>query len=92
MSHMSPANYHPKERVIGVEIDGHLKAYPYKELSKNRRAGFVDKFAGSNLEIHWSEEASGRITNEDGKALSVISSFWFVWFIFHPDIEIYTAP
>ena len=93
VSHKSPANYHPKERVIGVEINGHFKAYPYKELSKNGKAEFTDSFAGSNLKISWNEEAqSGNITNTDGKALPVISSYWFAWFTFHPDTEIYTAP
>ncbi|MCH7742895.1 MAG: DUF3179 domain-containing protein [Proteobacteria bacterium] len=93
VSHKSPANYHPKERVIGVEINGHFKAYPYKELSKNGKAEFTDSFAGSNLKISWNEEAqSGNITNTDGKALPVISSYWFAWFTFHPETEIYTAP
>ena len=93
VSHKSPANYHPKERVIGLEINGHFKAYPYKELSKNGKAEFTDSFAGSNLKISWNEEAqSGNITNTDGKALPVISSYWFAWFTFHPDTEIYTAP
>jgi len=26
--------YHPKERVLGLEIDGHFKAYPFAELAK----------------------------------------------------------
>ena len=93
VSHKSPANYHPKERVIGVEIDGRFKAYPYRELSKNGKSEFTDSFAGSNLKIYWNEEAqSGSVTNIDGKALPVISGFWFAWFTFHPDTEIYTAP
>ena len=28
------SQYHPKERVIGVEVNGRLKAYPFVELSQ----------------------------------------------------------
>ena len=30
--------YHPKERVLGLEIDGHFKAYPFAELAKTGAA------------------------------------------------------
>jgi Protein of unknown function (DUF3179) len=93
VSHKSPANYHPKERVIGLEIDGKFKAYPYKELSAKGEAEFTDEFSGNRVNILWNDEAqSGSIIDEEGKMLPVISSFWFAWFTFHPDTEIYTAP
>ena len=93
VSHKSPARYHPKERVIGLAINGQFKAYPFEELSKNGKAVFTDEFAGARVEIHWNEEAqSGSVTNESGRVLPVISSFWFAWFTFHPNTEIYTAP
>ncbi len=92
VSNKAPADYHPKERVIGLEMDGLFKAYPYQELSKNGKAKFSDTFAGQKLNIHWSEQArSGTVTDENGVALPVISSFWFAWFTFHPDTEVYKA-
>jgi hypothetical protein len=92
VSNKAPADYHPKERVIGLEIDGFFKAYPYSELSKNGQAVFSDTIAGQKVKIQWNEEAqSGGVTNENGEDLPVISSFWFAWFTFHPDTEIFSA-
>ncbi len=92
VSNKAPADYHPKERVIGLEIDGFFKAYPYSELSKNAKAGFNDTVAGKTVRIQWNEEAqSGGITHENGDALPVVSSFWFAWFTFHPDTEIFSV-
>ena len=30
------SQYHPKERVIGIENNGNFKAYPFVELSQNK--------------------------------------------------------
>lgn len=92
VSNKAPANYHPKERVIGLEVDGVFKAYPYKELSKNAKSVFSDTVAGKKVNIKWNEEAqSGAITDENGETFPTVSSFWFAWFTFHPDTEIFTA-
>ena len=44
-------HYHPKERVIGIEINGNLKVYPFVELSQKkipieRRAGGPANYSG----------------------------------------------
>ncbi len=83
--------YHPKERVLGVEIDGRFKGYPYSELSKED-SPVVDKFNGVGLKIHFDEESSSAwVTNLTGKKLPAVSSFWFAWMAFHPDSEVYFA-
>ena len=45
------SQYHPKERVIGLEINGNFKAYPFVELSQKkvhieRRAGGPANYSG----------------------------------------------
>jgi len=84
--------YHPKERVLGVELEGKFKAYPFAELSKT--PGVVkDRFQGRELSIHYSPEGqSARITGPDAKEIPSITAFWFAWFAFHPDTEVFVAP
>jgi hypothetical protein len=92
VSNKSPNSYHPKERVIGVEVDGMHKAYPVSELSGNGLSRFEDQLNGRRLVIHWNEDAqSGWITGSGGEQLPAISSFWFAWYTFHPDTQLFHA-
>jgi hypothetical protein len=92
VSNKSPNNYHPKERIIGVEVDGVYKAYPLSELSGNGMSRFEDHLNGKELAVHWNEEAqSGWITDSNGEQLPAISSFWFAWYTFHPETQIFEA-
>lgn len=84
--------YHPKERVLGVEIDGRFKAYPYSELAHLGQAEFADHFADRDLRIQFDRASeSARAYDDDGRQLPAVSSFWFAWFAFHPDTEVFTA-
>ena len=75
-----------------MEVEGAFKAYPVSELSGNGLARFEDTFNGINLVIHWNEEArSGKVTDDNGNLLPAISSFWFAWYTFHPETEIFKA-
>ena len=82
--------YHPKERVIGIGIDGRFKAYPMAELS---RAGnrFRDRFAGRELEVRIDGPGQVRFFLDDGSELPGIPSYWFAWYAFHPDTEVFQA-
>lgn len=84
--------YHPKERVIGLTIDGASKVYPFSELS--RTAGELrDRFAGQELRIRFNaENRSGDVFNAAGEELPSTTGYWFAWQAFHPDSEVYTAP
>ncbi len=93
VSHSAPKTYHPKERVIGIEVDGEFKAYPFKELSSQGLAEFIDQFAGKMFVIEWDEEAqSSSIRDETGRLLPATTGYWFAWYTFHPETDIFTAP
>lgn len=88
----APEKLHPKERVLGVEIKSVYKAYPFIELNKQGDAVFTDMLNNETLSIHWdSVHQSGRVTDKDNKLLVTIESYWFAWYAFHPDTEIYKA-
>ena len=90
VSGMSP-RYHPKEPVLGVEVDGQFKAYPFSELAKQGRPGFSDTLGGRTLTLEWDAEAySAAIAPQSG--VSSTRLFWFAWYAFHPDTAVFTAP
>lgn len=84
--------YHPKERVLGVEIEGVFKAYPFAELAQREtQEPLYDSLAGKLLRIEYDlPSRSGRVFDEAGKELPVINSFWFAWYGFHPQTAVYS--
>jgi hypothetical protein len=84
--------YHPKERVIGISIDGKHKVYPFTELAKIASGKLVDDFSGQQLQLNFdAENRDGAITDQSGKVLPSINTFWFAWYAFHPDTKIFKA-
>lgn len=82
--------YHPKERVLGLEIDGQYKAYPFTELAKTERA-VGDHLAGKEVEVRFDEEhQTATAVDENGEELPTVIAFWFAWYGFHPETDIYT--
>ncbi len=88
----APDNYHPKEVVVGLDVDGVYKAYPFIELDKQGKARFSDSVNGRRFEIDWdSANRSVTITDGDGNEVAAIQGYWFAWFAFHPDTEVFKA-
>lgn len=84
--------YHPKERVLGIEIDGRAKAYPFAELSLSGHREIEDTFAGRRLTIRFDAgHESAEAFAEDGRQLPAVTAFWFAWYAFHPDGEVFSA-
>jgi hypothetical protein len=85
------SQYHPKERVIGVEFNGEFKAYPFAELSQVK-SPLEDTFAGQKFTLDFNNETrNGIIRDPQGKVLPSLNSFWFAWYTFHPETEIFSA-
>lgn len=92
-SHQAPEIYHPKEPVLGIEVNGVYKAYPYLELRKQARPEFVDEVNGRTVTIKWDAEAnSAYVLNEKGQPLPATIGFWFAWFTFHPQTQLFSQP
>jgi len=84
--------YHPKERVLGVEIDGQFKAYPFSELSRSGSALVTDRVADRTITVRFDAEAqSAQAFAADGTQLAAVTGFWFAWYAFHPETEIYSV-
>lgn len=88
----APDTYHPKEIVVGLGVNGVFKAYPFIELDKQGKTRFSDSINGSSFKFTWdSENRSITIADAVGKPVAAIQGFWFAWFAFHPDTEVFKA-
>lgn len=82
--------FHPKEMVIGLEIFGKYKAYPFSELRKLKSTVLNDTFQGKNFVVKYDQQSdSAEIIDNDGNIIPTVTNFWFAWFAFHPDTEVY---
>jgi len=87
----SSRKYPRKEIVMGLEIDGQFKAYPFKELKKGE-ARFDDEFAGEEFSVEFdAKHRTARVTMADGSEIPTTMAFWFAWYAFHPGTEIHKA-
>lgn len=81
--------YHPKHQVMGIELDGATKVYPFSELAR-MPARFKDTFAGRTVNIHFNQEhQTANIYAADNRELASVITFWFAWVAFHPDTLIF---
>lgn len=79
-----------KEWVLGIEIQGRFKAYAFSELKKASGSTITDFVNGQKLEIEFDAESeTGTIKNESGQLLPHTRLYWFAWYAFHPDTEIW---
>ncbi len=90
VTNKAPRDYHPKERVLGVTVNGVFKAYPFVELAKNNKIKFADSIAGKKLNIHWDKKNSTSwVTDNKGREYPVTVAYWFAWFAFHPETLVF---
>jgi hypothetical protein len=84
--------YRNKDLVLGISTDGATKAYPFKELEKNGQERFDDSIDGRTIAVEWfPSEKFARILDKEGEELPSVIAYWFAWYAFHPDSEIFHA-
>ena len=78
--------------MLGLEVRGRHKAYPFSELEKLARARFVDRLGDVSVTIAWDREnATAEALDMNGEPLVATMSYWFAWYAFHPDTEVFRA-
>lgn len=85
--------YHPKEMILGLEINGQFKAYPFSEISKVKaKTKTNDQLAGRDFSIHYDQQyQTAQVFDIKGKEIPSVITFWFAWYAFHPETLIYQA-
>jgi hypothetical protein len=72
------------EPVLGVEVDGTQKAYPFSVLKK-RPPEFSDRVGDKTLRIHFDGKSrTAWVTSESGDVVPSATVYWFAWQDFHP--------
>ena len=90
-THVDP-RYHPKEWVVGVEHKGVVKAYPFSELKK-ADSPITDELGGHTVTIQVNHRArSASVTDTGGSLIPSVTAFWFAWYAFHPDTQVFKWP
>jgi hypothetical protein len=86
------ALHHPKEWIVGVEVDGVAKAYPFVELDKT--SGQIrDRLNGSTIFIEFDSQArSAIVTDHEHQLIPSVMAYWFAWYAFHPNTLTFTYP
>jgi len=82
---------HAKTVVFGIKVNGEFKAYQEKDLIAE--GGVIEeKFAGVNLKVERDNVGIVKITNVDtGEEIIKERDFWFAWYAFHPETELYES-
>lgn len=81
------------EPVLGVEVDGTPKAYPFSVLKK-RPPEFSDRVGKKTLRIHFDRKSEAAwVTIESGDVVpsTVVPSttaYWFAWLDFYPETQV----
>jgi hypothetical protein len=79
---------HPKTPVVGIEIDGMYKAYKVSDFEETPI--IEDNFNGVNIKLEKKEDGIIVITNTDtNEEIVKEGDFWFAWYAFHPETELY---
>ncbi len=83
--------YKRKSMIMGLEVDGQFKAYPFEEL-ENGSTPFTDEFNGERFEVRYDHtNQTAQIFTDGGDEVPTLIAFWFAWYAFHPEGEVYTA-
>ena len=84
--------YRNKTLVLGVTLNGHSMGYPFTELEEYGQEQFDDSIGDSTITLEWFQsEDFARILDENGEELPSVIAYWFAWYAFHPDTEIFRA-
>ena len=88
---LKDSKYHPKEKVIGIELGGKAKAYAFSELSRTR-SPVKDIFNKIPIQIHYDGKTqTAVIRGSKNNELPSVVGFWFAWYAFHPTTKVFIA-
>jgi len=78
-----------KERILGIEIDNHTKAYPLEWLSK-RPGVLTDTLGNHSIQIEVNPDGEVvSVKDAQGKPIPATYSYWFAWQAFHHETEVF---
>lgn len=90
-AHQLDPKLHAMERVLGVQVGGQNKAYPFSRLKK-QPSSFPDDVGGQKILIHFDHRSqTAYASTPSGAQAPSIVTFWFAWVDFYPDTLVFTG-
>ena len=85
------ATYHPKEQIIGIQVGKIYKAWPFIELARIK-SPLQQTIDGKSFKIEFDKKSrTAIVVDESGKEYPSVVAFWFAWYTFHPETQIFKA-
>jgi hypothetical protein len=73
--------------IFGIEVNGTFKAYQEDDL---KELGTInDTLGGKNITVTRDNVGIVKITDSKGNEIVKERDFWFAWYAFHPETELY---
>ena len=87
----SSSRFDNKDVVLGLEVDGKYKAYPFTELAKTEGL-VVDTVGDREIRVAYdAKHRTARVLDAAGKELPSLITYWFAWYAFYPQGEVFYA-
>ncbi|QDU39382.1 hypothetical protein Mal4_37260 [Maioricimonas rarisocia] len=81
-----------KEPILGVWTDGAARAYPLKSLSEaDTPVELKQTLDGESFTLQFDPETTTARITEASEGVNHAYTFWFAWYAFHPETEVYDA-
>ena len=81
----------PMERVLGIQLSGVERAYPFSRLKK-QPGSFEDIVAGRRIVVHFDRRTeTAYVTMLSGEQAPSLVTFWFAWADFYPDTQVFQS-
>ena len=80
---------HPKTVIFGIEVDGVYKAYRESDLVA--KGTISDTVNGVAITLERDNAGIITITDDSGNEIVKERDFWFAWYAFHPETELFSS-
>ena len=91
-SQTAPSTYHPKELVIGLNVNNQALAFPFIELNQYTDTIISGELGGVAYTLNWNKRSqSAKVLDQNGNLIPAMQAFWFAWYTFHPDTDVFTS-
>jgi hypothetical protein len=78
---------HPKTVIFGIEVNGVFKAYKEEDLKELKT--IQDEIGGEKITLTRSDGGVVKIMTDSGQEIVKERDFFFAWYAFHPDTQLY---
>jgi hypothetical protein len=83
--------FHPKEVVLGITLGDAAMAWPLTELARSSLP-VRTRVGAREVLVHYDRDSeTAWVTRTDGERLVAQRAFWFAWYAFHPETDVWTA-